>query len=162
MDWFVFGVSRIEIQNEGSSGTIFPPVLPNQLVKLRGFEFNEIVSEQEERIGIPEIVERIQNEHRQLLLAHRANETLQKAIEDSNDATSFEKGWESVGNARFPALQKFCGGLASVFPGTASVESDFSLVNYEKDQYRSKLSDFSLEGILHAKQMETVGKITIN
>jgi hypothetical protein len=39
-----------------------------------------------------------------------------------------------------------------IFPGTATVESDFLDVNYEKDQYRASLTDCSLEGILHAKQ----------
>jgi hypothetical protein len=32
------------------------------------------------------------------------------------------------------------------------VESDFSLINWEKDDYRAGLTDFSLEGILHSKQ----------
>jgi hypothetical protein len=49
-------------------------------------------------------------------------------------------------------LKRFCGGLASVFPGTATVESDFSLSNWEKDDYCASLTDFSLEGILHSKQ----------
>ena len=50
------------------------------------------------------------------------------------------------------ALKEFCGGMATIFPGTATIESDFSDVNYEKDQYRAALTDMSLEGILHAKQ----------
>ena len=44
------------------------------------------------------------------------------------------------------------GGLATVFPDTASVESDFSVLGWEKDTYRSALTDFSLEGLLHARQ----------
>jgi hypothetical protein len=31
-----------------------------------------------------------------------------------------------------PLVQQFCGGLASGFPNTASVESDFSAINWEK------------------------------
>ena len=56
----------------------------------------------------------------------------------------------------FFELQLFCGGLATLFPGTATVESDFSIVNYEKDRYRAKLTDFSLEGIMQAKQYDLV------
>ena len=41
-----------------------------------------------------------------------------------------------------------------MFPNTASVESDFSLIGVEKTVYRQSLTDFSLEGILHAKQFE--------
>jgi hypothetical protein len=37
-----------------------------------------------------------------------------------------------------------------------AVESDISVVNREKDQYRAALTDFSLEGILHAKQFMLV------
>jgi hypothetical protein len=55
---------------------------------------------------------------------------------------------------RFIRLQEFCGGLPTVFPGTAVVESDFSVVNYEKSANRQSLSDISLEGILHAKQFD--------
>ena len=42
--------------------------------------------------------------------------------------------------------------MAAAFPGTSNVESDFSIVKWEKDVTRMSLSDFSLEGILHAKQ----------
>ena len=39
-----------------------------------------------------------------------------------------------------------------MFPDTASVESNFSVLGWEKDEYRSCLTDFSLEGIMHCKQ----------
>ena len=42
--------------------------------------------------------------------------------------------------------------MATAFPGTSNVESDFSIVKWEKDVMQMNLSDFSLEGILHAKQ----------
>ena len=56
----------------------------------------------------------------------------------------------------------FCGGIASAFPGTSTVESDFSIVKYEKDEYRMSLTDFSLEGILHSKQFEKLSEIPLN
>ena len=65
----------------------------------------------------------------------------------------FSDAWACTNN-RFPSLQKFCGGLASAFPNTATVESDFSVIGWEKDDCRTSLTDFSLEGILHAKQYE--------
>eukprot|EP00171_Calliarthron_tuberculosum_P001790 IDg1790t1 len=45
--------------------------------------------------------------------------------------------------------QAFCGGLALAFPNTATVESDFSVIGVEKNDYRKSLTDFSLEGVLH-------------
>ena len=43
----VLGFEEIEEQNDSSTGSKAPPVLPSELVKLRSFEFNEIVAEQE-------------------------------------------------------------------------------------------------------------------
>ena len=46
----------------------------------------------------------------------------------------------------------FAAGLASVMPTTSWVEADFSFINYRKDEYNAALSDFSLEGVLFARQ----------
>ena len=62
----------------------------------------------------------------------------------------FAEAWAPFKNNHFEPLKQFFGGLANVFPGT--VESDFSLINWEKDNYRTILTDLSLEGILHCKQ----------
>jgi hypothetical protein len=67
--------------------------------------------------------------------------------------------WKCIGSGRFEKLKEFCGGLGTVFPGTATVESDFSIVNFEKNDYRAALTDLSLEGILHSKQFTTVQSI---
>ena len=63
-----------------------------------------------------------------------------KKLEDFSDA-------RACTNNRFPSLQQLCGALASACPNTATVESDFSVIGWEKDE-----CNFSLEGILHAKQ----------
>ena len=55
---------------------------------------------------------------------------------------------------RFNDLRDFCGGIATIFPNTASVESDFSLLGWDKDEYRKSISDLSLEGVLQCKQFE--------
>ena len=46
--------------------------------------------------------------------------------------------------------------MATAFPGTSNVESNFSIVKWEKDVMQMSLSDFSLEGILHAKQYNKI------
>jgi hypothetical protein len=62
-------------------------------------------------------------------------------------------------------MLRFAAGLASVMLGTTTVEADFSTINYEKDDHRSALTSFSLEGILHSKQLEklqqTFNKMTL-
>jgi len=54
----------------------------------------------------------------------------------------------------FTTLQDFCGGIAMVFANTASVESDFSILGWEKDEHRLSLTDLALEGIMQCKQHE--------
>jgi hypothetical protein len=39
-------------------------------------------------------------------------------------------------------------------PNTASVEADFSILGWEKDESRSSFTDLSLEGIIHCKQYD--------
>ena len=78
--------------------------------------------------------------------------TFKARLEKCDDAnTPFEKGWKMC-NGRFPDLKMFAGALATVFPNTATVEADFSGIKLQKTDYRTNLTDFSLEGCLHAKQ----------
>jgi len=69
----------------------------------------------------------------------------------SNGGCVFERAWDKVG-PRFSKVREFAGGLATVFPGTATVEADFSAINREANDARSCLLDLSLEGILLARQ----------
>jgi len=64
---------------------------------------------------------------------------------------SFEHCWSPLGG-EFEDLQRFCGGIASIMPGTTSIKSDFSLINWAKDSSSQSLTNFSLESILHCKQ----------
>ena len=70
----------------------------------------------------------------------------------------FKDGWSDTGG-RFSVLRDFCGGLATIFPVTATVESDFSIVKYDNDDLRNSLTDSSLEVILHAKQFRILQAI---
>ena len=80
--------------------------------------------------------------------AYRSEEPLRDAINSSTSTSSFIDGWKCIGSGRFGKLKEFCGGLGTVFSGRATVESDFSIVNFEKNDYRTALTDLSLEGIL--------------
>ena len=50
-------------------------------------------------------------------------------------------------------------GIATVFPNTASMESDFSILGWERDEYRKSLTDLSLEGIMQCKQYELLSNL---
>lgn len=90
--------------------------------------------------------------------AYREDETLAGAINAHKDTYSFDDCWSPLGvGCREHKL--FAGGIATVMPGTSSVEADFSLINWHKDAYSKALMDFSLESILHCKQHTRLSKL---
>jgi hypothetical protein len=103
-----------------------------------------------------DIVDLIADEQKALILQYRTDDSLKLAIDSSPDQrsgnTSFAEAWSVLGDDGYQNLNAFCGGLATLFPGTCSVESDFSVLRWEKDSFRKSLSDFGLEAILQAKQ----------
>jgi hypothetical protein len=46
----------------------------------------------------------------------------------------------------------FCGILATIFPRTNTIKSDFSILRWEKDNFYKSLSDFGLEWVMQSKQ----------
>jgi len=156
----VEGLTRIAAQrDETNQPTDFlPPVLPHELVNLRPFDFAQIVSQRKARLkdslSEDEIIE-INEEFEQLRNAYRREHDLKLIIDTFDFETPFAKGWRGLVD-RFPRLCRFVGGLASVFPGTSTVEADFSVIGWQKDDYRTALTNFSLEGILQCKQYEAL------
>ena len=75
-------------------------------------------------------IDLIEQEHVEMLNAVRNEPTLKRAITSLQAGATFNESWNIV-KSRFEYLQKFCGGLATVFPGTSQVESDFSLTKRE-------------------------------
>lgn len=151
------GVSSIvaERDDANESDEALPPVVPHQLAAISHSEFCTIVATHRERLvasGWTAItLDAMEQEHKDLIRTIAAEPVLRAAIDACNDDTSFDACW-SIVKGRFEFLQRFAGGIASVFPGTAQVESDFSVVKAEKDDFRTALTDLSLEGVLHTKQ----------
>ena len=58
-------------------------------------------------------------------------------------------------------LFNFITGLLYIYPGTSSVESDFSLVNSIKTEGKTHLSNIALEGCVHSKQFKYLIRIQI-
>ena len=82
----------------------------------------------------------------------RTDEVLQRGINALNSTTSFVNAWSVLGTDSFPNLTEFYGVIATLFPGTCTNESDFSVLRWHKDDFRNSLSDFGLEAVLQAKQ----------
>jgi len=94
------------------------------------------------------------DQHKKLLNAVSKEPRLQTALARHSEQTNFSDAWKTPSiKDRFPKLMEFCGGLASPFPNMATVESDFSVLKWEKDLHQSNITSFSLEGILHCRQI---------
>ncbi|GMF27015.1 unnamed protein product [Phytophthora fragariaefolia] len=93
----------------------------------------------------------------QLSLLRRAyayDNILRLALDTLDDeTTTFDERWGTVGEG-YDLVKQFCGDLASTFPNTATVESDFLVLGWEKDEYRRSITDFSLEDVMHYKQFK--------
>ncbi|KAH6564522.1 hypothetical protein BASA62_007859 [Batrachochytrium salamandrivorans] len=134
------------------AGEEFPPVLPHQLARVDVRRFSSTLNAHKTRIQAKfddQQIDELNQQFVMFLRAYREERAFKDAIDQcDNFKTDFKKAW-SLTNGRFPMLSLFCGGLASAFPNTSTVESDFSLLRYEKDDTRKCLTDFSLDGIFH-------------
>jgi len=161
----VDGVLNIQAERDSTnlSTNDLPPVLPHELVKIPGREFTKIVSmhiNHLKQVWSEELIDRLELQHRQLLNAYQQESSLKSALNGCDGNTSFESGWSIVkGACRFNVLMDFCGGIATTFPNTATVESDFSVLGWEKDEYRKSLTDLSLEGIMQCKQFDLMSRL---
>ncbi len=72
----------------------------------------------------------------------------------------FNTGWDDL-KGRFKHLRMFCGGLANAFANTTSVESDFSIVKWEKYDFQQSMMNLTLKSIFPAKQRRVVIRIPI-
>ena len=137
-----------------------PPVLPKELVRTRPRDFLRMVCEHSFRLehffSGDDHVDLIADEHKELIMQYRTNEAFKLAIDSFNGGSgdsSFGGAWSALGSDGFHNLKGFCGGIATLFPGTCTVESDFSVLRWEEDSFRKSLSDFGLEAVLQAKQL---------
>ncbi|KAH8941002.1 hypothetical protein BDL97_14G014500 [Sphagnum fallax] len=94
--------------------------------------------------------EEIEANHRDLVKMYRDDENMRNVIDKHDVNTLFNDAWDCV--PRFKRLRTFCGGLATIFPNMMSVESNFSILKWELDAFRTALMHLSLEGIMQAKQ----------
>jgi hypothetical protein len=155
-------VAERDSSNQAADG--LPPVIPVQLVKLTMRQFVSFYNAHLPRLQhfySNAQLELISQQFVEFQSCYRKESVFRRVINNSEakfSSLDFKQAW-AITDDRFPLLMQYCGGLASVFPNTATVESDFSVLGYEKDPNRSALTDFSLEGILHAKQFTSLQKL---
>jgi hypothetical protein len=94
----------------------------------------------------------MERKFRALKAAYASNPALKEAIDGMDeDKADFDVAWKVL-SGTYANLYEFFGGLATVFPGTSSVESDFSLLKMTSCKHSTNLTDYSLESKLHASQ----------
>jgi hypothetical protein len=144
----VDGVVNIQAERDqrNHADSDLPHVLPHKLIKITTHEFGMTTINvhlcQLRNFWSEATIAKIKNEHRQLVIAYR-NKPILKAAIDSYihvEIQSFEMAWDVL-KGRFEILRDFCGGIAMVFANTASVESDFSVLGWERDKFRLSMTD---------------------
>ena len=104
----------------------------------------------------------IDKQYRDLCIQYKEEPAFRAMLHANAQKTNVEyfgKCWNDVGKG-YELLRDYCGGIASVMAGTATVESDFSLINWTKDSHSSSMTDFTLESILHCKQHSMLARLT--
>jgi hypothetical protein len=155
------GISQIVCERNSSNepNQELPPVLPHELARVDMRQFVKILQTHRVRLK-PHFkdagIELISQQFSKFIRAVREEPQFKDAVEkDVDNLNGFSESWSPT-QGRFPLLQEFCGCLASAFPNAATVESDFSIIGWEKDDCRADLTDFSLERILHCKQFKAL------
>jgi hypothetical protein len=134
-----------ERDSENNASYNLPPVLPHQPVKIDMCELSKILSEQNlllvKMLSLIAI-HQIGNAFFDLFRACREEKKFKRAVDDCTDSMKdFSAGWK-VANGRFRELRRFCGELASAFPNISTVESDYSVIDWEKEVFKKSLTDF--------------------
>jgi hypothetical protein len=99
----------------------------------------------------PQNIDQIEADHCALLKAYNIDNIMRATIDSHGVVTTFNDAW-GCASGRYDCLCSFCGGLATMFTNTTSVEFDFSILKWEMDTNRTALMHLSLEGIFQAKQ----------
>jgi hypothetical protein len=164
--WFavhvVAGCDRVKAERDSDNNASehdAPPVLPIQLVKMAPCKFiSDVLDVYRPRLlqyWSEDKVDLIEQQQRELIRRFNGEQHVKQIAELYKETKSFNEAGDKL-SIPSEELRQFCGGLATAFPHTTSVESDFSILKWEMDQSRSGLTDLSLEGIFQAKQLDDI------
>jgi len=148
--------------NNGVREQLAPPVMPAELITMRTGAFIKNVLDPY-RSHISQFwslgeIDLIEIEHKELLVAYNSEAGFKDKIDSQDYETMFNDGWDAF-KGRFLHLRQFVAGLGTVFANTASVESDFSVLKWEKDSYRKSMTSLTLEGVMQSKQRELLSSL---
>ncbi|RHY83835.1 hypothetical protein DYB28_006785 [Aphanomyces astaci] len=127
-----------------------PAFLPVDLAKMRPKRFlDDILTPRLARVRLffsTDDVASIGQDHCDLVKAYKDEPGIKAIIDAHSNKTNFNDGWNSFDRGRFSQLHRLSSGMASVFVKTTSkVESDFTILKWEKDEFSMNLFDLSLD-----------------
>ena len=140
-----------------------PAVLPHQLVKILPCNFSNILQyhwQHLEYIYSAIQIEAIECKHKALCDLYNRDPNVKGSIDSLDNGDSFDAAWTGL-RSTYLFLKRFVSGLASIFSSTSTIESNFLVTKFEKNNNRTTLSDVSLEGIIHAKQYRLMCSLNI-
>ena len=171
------GISKVRCFRDELGQAVYEkqdPCLPHELVCLNNGQFAALLSKHKTRLqhfereapcALPKdhsIFDVLEIDFRNLVADSIHDEfVIAELLRISNlpaGDRSFRSCWGHLAE-KYKWLMFYCGGLASPFPHNATVESDFSVLRWEKDDHREGLGNVSLEGILHCKSFNEIQSI---
>ena len=132
----VMCVQAKRYRNNLAADNIAPPVMLHELVTLKPCDFIDNVLEKFRAQLVKswpiEEIDCIEKDQQAFYNAYQHEPHTQTIINNQNHTTFFNEGWDALGADCFGVLQMSCGRLGSAFANTASVESDFNILKWEK------------------------------
>ena len=161
---FISSIVRINIaMNEQSDIKSLPPTCPTEFIEINDADFMSLLSAHKFRVqkhlGTQFLQDIVDNRH-QLISDYNNKASFRSSVNKGGKDKPFHVAWKYC--SHFCALHKFAQGLATLMSGTHTVESDFSILCYEKDEQRTGLSNFALEGQMQSKQYNDLEKVLQN
>lgn len=157
----VYIISPERNEANGAYSRSTPSVMPFSLAEAGSFNFSSAVMEQRSRLRVRFFdadIHDLETQFKEFEMKYHNDGMIKRLIQNTSEIKTFAEAWGWL-YKEYPMLVAFAGGMATTFPGTSTVESDFSVIGWEKDEYRTMLSNLSLEGILHSKQKQEIESI---
>jgi hypothetical protein len=163
----VQGISAIQAEHDLNNEVALDlalPMVPFQLVEMAPCDFiNSVLDPYRSQLAkfwLDEKIDLIEQHQQKLFNAYKREPSSKLLIDRQDHTTFFNTGWDVL-KGRFEHLRMFCSGLANAFANITSVESDFSILKWEKDDFRQSMMNLTLEGIFQAKQRRVVMGIPV-
>ncbi|KAE8900468.1 hypothetical protein PF005_g12322 [Phytophthora fragariae] len=132
-----------------------PPTRPIDVVRCSDKTYRALLVAQtaklEARFGFT-ATQDIWNQRKCLIQCYTKKGDCRRKIKE-NEYAPLQQGWDEVAAfGNFEMVCNFTIGLASIAPGTHTVEGDFSTLKRVMGPHRGRLSNYAMEGELQARQ----------